>query len=288
MRRIVMFLVPNAFVPFVFFAVTLVTLSVPAAAQTTREVAYDAHAVVRVNAKVRFTTLIILPETEEILDFVCGDKDFWVVSGTQNLAYVKPAKAGASTNLNLVTASGRIYSFWLTEGAADADLKLYVTAGGASASPDTAGVRRQSFYSAADMDELRKAVDAAHKDAETARDLAAKSAEDAETARQAAVKAADARIDQFRASYPTQLAFPYLFKANVKPFFVAAIYHDDKFTYIRANPTELPTLYELKDGTPNLVNFQVQNGVKHIVPKVLDRGELVAGKQKFAFGTTWK
>jgi type IV secretory pathway VirB9-like protein len=302
MRRIVRSIAPNVFEPvlsvrpaksgmsfvsFVLFVVSLLTLSIPAAAQTTREVAYDAHAVVRVNAKVRFTTLIILPETEEILDFVCGDKDFWIVSGTQNLAYVKPAKAGASTNLNLVTASGRIYSFWLTEGAADADLKLYVTAGGASALPDTAGVRRQTFYSAADMDELRKAVDAAHKDAETARDLAAKSAEDAETARQSAVKAADARIDQFRAAYPTQLAFPYLFKANVKPFFVAAIYHDDKFTYIRANPTELPTLYELKDGTPNLVNFQVQNGV-YIVPKVLDRGELVAGKQKLVFGTTWK
>ncbi len=57
--------------PFVFSVVTLLTVSVPAAAQTTREVACDA-AVVHVNAKVRFTTLIILPETEEILDFVCG------------------------------------------------------------------------------------------------------------------------------------------------------------------------------------------------------------------------
>ena len=57
--------------------------------------------------------MIILPEQEEILDFVCGDKEFWVVSGAQNLAYVKPAKAGATTNLNLVTASGNVYSFLL-------------------------------------------------------------------------------------------------------------------------------------------------------------------------------
>ena len=71
-----------------------------------------------VQAKLRFTTLIILPEGERILDFVCGDKDFWIVSGADNLAYVKPAKAGASTNLNLITASGRVYSFLLTEGAA--------------------------------------------------------------------------------------------------------------------------------------------------------------------------
>src|ERR1700739_2424203 len=80
-------------------------------AQTTREVSYNPRAVVHVNAKLRFTTMIILPDQEQILDFVCGDKEFWIVSGAQNLAYVKPAKAGASTNLNLVTASGNVYSF---------------------------------------------------------------------------------------------------------------------------------------------------------------------------------
>jgi hypothetical protein len=97
----------------------------------------------------------------------------------------------------------------------------------------------------------------------------------------------DYRPDKGSRSCAAERSLTYLYKANVKPFFVAAIYHDDKFTYIRANPTELPTLYELKDGTPNLVNLQVQNGV-YIVPKVLDRGELVAGKQKLVFGTTWK
>ena len=97
--------------------------------RATRDVTYNA-AIRRAacNAKLRFTTMIILPEQEEILDFVCGDKEFWVVSGAQNLAYVKPAKAGATTNLNLVTASGHVYSFVLTEGAADPDLKVFVDA----------------------------------------------------------------------------------------------------------------------------------------------------------------
>ena len=40
----------------------------------------------QVNARLRFTTMIVLPEKEEILDFVCGDKDFWIVSGGQNLS----------------------------------------------------------------------------------------------------------------------------------------------------------------------------------------------------------
>ena len=84
-------------------------LAVPHAhAQGTREVTVTARSVVPVHARVRFTTMIILPEHEQILDYVCGDKDFWVVSGADNLAYVKPAKPGAETNLNLVTASGTV------------------------------------------------------------------------------------------------------------------------------------------------------------------------------------
>jgi type IV secretion system protein VirB9 len=43
----------------------------------------------------------------------------------------------------------------------------------------------------------------------------------------------------------------------------------------------LPALYELTDGEPALVNFQVQDGT-YIVPKVLDRGYLALGKARLA------
>src|SRR5438270_4952546 len=71
-----------------------------------RSVQYTDQEVIRIKTKMRYMTLIILPKDEQILDFTCGDKDWWVINGTQNFAYVKPAKAGAETNLNLVTASG--------------------------------------------------------------------------------------------------------------------------------------------------------------------------------------
>src|SRR5438874_1568855 len=122
----------------------------------TREVQYTNRSVVRVNARLRFTTMIILPDTEDILDYVCGDKEFWIVSGTQNLAYIKPAKAGATTNLNLVTASGGVYSFLLTEGAGEPDLNLYIT-------PDetmhhgTSGVKK--FYTGDEVAVLKQAVE---------------------------------------------------------------------------------------------------------------------------------
>ena len=90
------------------------------------------------------------------------------------------------------------------------------------------------------------------------------------------------RIDAFKASYPTHLDFRYRFKAHDKPFFVTAIYTDGTFTYITADAPELPALYEVRDGAPNLVNFQVEHGV-YIVPKVVEQGYLSIGKQTLAF-----
>ena len=80
-----------------------------------RQVEYGERDIVAVAAKTRFTTLIRLPKGEQILDFICGDKEFWQVSGVQNFAFVKPSKVGASTSLHLVTAAGTVYGFVLTE-----------------------------------------------------------------------------------------------------------------------------------------------------------------------------
>ena len=58
----------------------------------------------------RYTTLIVLPENEEILDFTTGDKDFWIINGAHNLCYIHPAQTRIRSNLNLITASGHVYS----------------------------------------------------------------------------------------------------------------------------------------------------------------------------------
>ena len=235
-----------------------------AAAQGTREVHVTDRAIVPVHTKVRFTTLIVLPETERILDFVCGDKDFWIVSGAEHLAYVKPAKEGASTNLNLITASGAVYSFLLTEGGHEPDLKLYVVG------DETKAVEREPrFYPAADVEAWRRDADAARTEVRQARDDAA--------------RASAAEIAAFKRAFPTQLQFPYRFRAHERPFGVSAIYHDGAFTYIRAEASELPVLYELQDGAPTLVPFQVERGV-YVVPRVLERGYLALGRARLYFG----
>ena len=85
--------------------------------------------IVPLRAKLRFSTLICpSADDEEILDFTTGDNEFWIINGAHNLCYVHPAQAGIRSNLNLITASGHVYSFLLTEISSEPntqpDLKL--------------------------------------------------------------------------------------------------------------------------------------------------------------------
>ena len=139
----------------------------------------------------------------------------------------------------------------------------------------------QKFYSAVQVDAFRRDAEDARKEVDDARTQL-------DHERNEAKKTIDERVNDFRATFPTTLQFPYRFKANQRPFNVSAIYTDGTFTYIRANATELPALYELVDAwprpgtSPNLVNFQIEHGV-YIVPKVLERGYLAIGKRKLVF-----
>jgi hypothetical protein len=66
------------------------------------------------------------------------------------------------------------------------------------------------------------------------------------------------------------------------PFDVSAIYHDDKFTYIKSSAAEKFSLYELKDGKPDLITFQLKDGT-YVIPTVVDHGYLEIGKHKLDF-----
>jgi type IV secretion system protein VirB9 len=240
------------------------------AADGARVVKYSKEDIIQVHAKLRFSTLIVLPEDEEILDFTTGDREFWIINGSHNLCYVHPAQAGIHSNLNLITASGHVYSFLLKEISADAnalpDLKLFVEPNEASA--PAAGLR--GYVRASDAEAYRKELEAVR-------------AQAAEQVRAAEARSAE-EVNRFRSAYPTRLVFDYALdrKASEEPFLVSAIYHDDSFTYIRSAAREKPALYEIKDGKPNLISFQVENGV-YIAPKILDAGYLAVGKKRVAF-----
>ena len=231
-------------------------------AQTTgiRDVSASARSLIPLQTRLRYTTMIVLPEGEEILDVICGDRDFWVISSTHNIAHVKPAKEGAATNMNLVTASGAVYSFLLTEKSGNGmpDLKVYVNA------DPNAPQGKPKYYSAAQVEDLQAELSEA----------------------KAAVEAANRRtaesIAAYQQQYPGKLQFVYGAPRYAKPFLVRSIWNDGQFTYIKADATELPALYEVKDGKPALLNFQVHEGT-YVVPKVLDKGYLALGKERFDF-----
>ena len=246
--------------------------AVRAATEAARIVKYSKDDIVPVRAKLRFSTLIVLPEDEEILDFTTGDKEFWIINGAHNLCYVHPAQAGIRSNLNLITASGHVYSFLLTEissePGAEPDLKIFVEPKETSAF--AAKTALTGYVSAGEAEAYKK-------------ELAALRTQTAEEIHSAEVRAAD-DVNRFRADYAAKLIFDYAFdpKAAREPFLVSAIYHDDRFTYIRSAAREKPALYETKDGKPNLIPFQLENGV-YIAPKVIDNGYLAVGKKKLTF-----
>src|ERR1700723_2591262 len=142
----------------VVFPVTLVHAETEAAA---RVVKYSKEDIVPVHAKLRFSTLIVLPEDEEILDFTTGDKEFWVINGAHNLCYVHPAQAGIRSNLNLITASGHVYSFLLTEISnqpnVEPDLKIFVEFKEGSGVVTNSGLR--GYVSAGEMKAYKKELE---------------------------------------------------------------------------------------------------------------------------------
>jgi len=237
-----------------------------------RVVKYAKEDIVPVHAQLRFSTLIVLPEDEEILDFTTGDKEFWVINGAHNLCYVHPAQASIRSNLNLITASGHVYSFLLTEISnqpnTELDLKLFIEpkeGSGIAASPGLRG-----YVSAGEAQAYKKELETLRM--QTVEQIHAAQAQSAE------------QVNHFRSSYATKLQFDYRLdpKAEGEPFLVSAIYHDDSFTYIKCSAREKPALYEIKDGKPNLISFQFENGV-YIAPKIIDSGYLAVGKKKLPF-----
>ena len=73
----------------------------------------------RLRTQVRHTTVIVLPADENILDFVVGDSEYWHLAGAANVAFLKPLRPDAATNIALVCESGRIYSFLVAEQSAE-------------------------------------------------------------------------------------------------------------------------------------------------------------------------
>jgi type IV secretory pathway VirB9-like protein len=244
--------------------VVLVLSSIGSIAQeSARTVQYHSEDIIPIRAKVKYTTLIELPSSEKIMEAATGDKDFWIVDVVGNFCFVHPAKTGISSNLNLITDKGNIYSFTLQDVSASIgapDLKVIVQPADHSAIVASSGPPQ--FVPAVQLAQSQEQL----------------------TMLQARVSKA---IDEYKNAYPVELKFDYKFKANEAPFDIQSIYHDDRFTYIHTNAPEKFSVYEIRDGKPNLITYDLREGT-YIIPKVMDNGYVELGKRRMEFSRSTK
>ena len=131
----------------------------------------------------------------------------WAAAWTRRWERVE----GGATNLNLITASGNVYSFVLSEGGGEPDLKVYVVPD-ESLEPSLAAPAR--YYSAAEVDELRRTIDDLRGQAQEAREAAARAVEEAASAQLAADRSIEEGVAAFRSRYPSSLQFQYRFDVD--------------------------------------------------------------------------
>ncbi|HEX7362235.1 MAG TPA: TrbG/VirB9 family P-type conjugative transfer protein [Bryobacteraceae bacterium] len=244
----------------------------PRAAEHSRTVVVTEKSVVPVAVALNQTTLIVLPQKEKVMTtFGLNGEDWEVQSARVPTRYVavKPKEEREQGTLSIVTDHGSNYSFLFTEVSGTGkpyDVKIFVA-------PDSQLQQKidrpPKFVPAMELQKYRQEA------------AQAESEEKAEKAASAA--AIQSGIAAFQSKYPGQLRFDYTWsRKKGQRFGVKEIFHDKRFTYIRADPNETPSLYEWKDGKPSLINFQYANGL-YVVPKILDAGYLALGKRHLVF-----
>ena len=103
------------------------------------------------------------------------------------------------------------------------------------------------------------------------------------TQAQAAQLGASQQLAQFKSEYPTKsLKFDYIYRRR------EAVRRSGHLPRRRSLPTSSPAatekfaVYELKDGKPNSINFELRDGT-YVIPKVVDRAYLEIGKKRMEF-----
>ena len=236
------------------------------------------------------------PNRKHIIQVLTGDKDWWQCyvdppgSGTERIIYVKPTKPGIATNLTAIGSTGNIYQFFLQEVTRDPDStpSLPLDPDAPTNTPRFPDVRVSVHFgeqvllaaqTTAPKFVQKSQFDTTAHEYQEALAAATTTVQQTKAAAQAVVKN---EVNRIRSEYPATLQFVYTIPLNTPPFHVQGMFADDKFTYIRVNTDEVPAIYEVKDGKPNLVQFDFNQGV-YIVRKVLDEGYLAIGKTKLHF-----
>jgi hypothetical protein len=117
-----------------------------------------------------------------------------------NFCFVHPAKPGISSNLNLITDKGNIYSFTLTDitdQKGDPDLKVIIQP--ADPSNIVAANGPAQYVPVVQLEQARQQISTLESHV-------------------------GAAVDEYKSAYPLGLMFDYSFKSNEAPFDIQSIY----------------------------------------------------------------
>ena len=232
--------------------------------------------IVRIRAKTRHTTVIVLPQTENVLDFVVGDSEYWHLTGAANLAFLKPIAEGVTTNVALVCESGRIYSFLVTEQSAGQPHLVVRIDQEAQADPRISPGKHEPAFVA------RGRVAAYQQMAETAIETARAAQVEADSRIADAAALAAGESEAFQAQYPTRLKFPTdsMTRRSSGRSWSRECGMTGSLPTFAPTPRSRPRMYEHKDGKPSLVAYDLGEDGLYIARHVLGDGWLQIGKQK--------
>jgi type IV secretory pathway VirB9-like protein len=243
----------------------VLTVSLSYAADPTdivRHVTAGPEDVVPVNTATFEYSSIVLPEGEKAITYLCGDPKHWdvqIIEGAERFVNIKPSPGAHGTDIQILTDHNHNYT--VKAGLqTPVDVKLFLE------STDVESLRKPPTFVPA-LEAQRAEAEAKQAEAEL------------ERVKKQAQEQIKKNEDAFRVNYPQRLIFDYLFHGGEAPFNIHAVWHDDRFTYISAQPEETASFYELKDGKPNLVEFQYKDGL-YIVRDIVDHGFLQVGKKR--------
>src|SRR5206468_911408 len=87
-----------------------------------RVVKVEKQDIVPVYSAYNYSTTVVLPDKEEVMEIEAGEKTFWSITKTAHTVTVKPLLAVKlahkkidPTNINIIVASGNVYSIVVSE-----------------------------------------------------------------------------------------------------------------------------------------------------------------------------
>jgi type IV secretory pathway VirB9-like protein len=240
-----------------------------------RTIVYHDSDIAQLYVQIGSITEVHLPDHETIIEARCANRDFFRVNWNEpgTILFIQPQdlvdghEGGKRTNLIAVMASGNTLSFIVQEVSrikdAHADLKVKVQESDESNIVAAQGAPK--FVPAADLDKAKQQAAQAQTELEKER------AAHAQVAQMAATKEAGTISLDYE-------LYDKKGKGDLRP----QIYRDDKFTYIRIDTEELPSIWELKDSKLSKLDPTFRDG-RYVITKHVDDGELRVGKSSIKF-----